>query len=94
MRPLTAINGILLGSCVAITVSLAAVLVVFLVLGDDYPRLQAEFDALVASVFIFLGMTAISGASFYTLLINHKARFVAQAVLWGGVVATTLYYLP
>lgn len=94
MRPLTAINGILLGSCLAITVSLAAVLVVFLILGDDYPRVQTEFDALVASVLIFLGMTAISGASFYTLLINHKARFIAQAALWGGLAATTFYYLP
>ena len=94
MRPLTAINGILLGSCVAITVSLAAVLVVFLVLGDDYPRVQSEFDALLASVLIFLGMTAISGVSFYTLLINHKTRFIAQAALWGGLAATTLYYLP
>ena len=94
MRPLTAINGILLGSCVAIIVSLTAVLVVFLILGDDYPRLQTEFNALVASLLIFLGMTAISAASFYTLLINHKWRHIAQAVLWGGVVATTLYYLP
>ena len=78
----------------AITVSLAAVLVVFLVLGDDYPRVQSEFDALLASVLIFLGMTAISGVSFYTLLINHKTRFIAQAALWGGLAATTLYYLP
>lgn len=94
MRPLTAVTAILLGSCVAITISLAAVLVVFLVLGDDYPRLQSEFDALVSSVLIFLVMTAISAASFYTLIINHKARYIAQAALWGGVVATTLYYLP
>ena len=94
MRPLTAINGILLGSCVAITVSLAAVLVVFLILGDDYPRVQNEFDALMASLLIFIGMTAISAASFYTLLINHKFRLVAQVALWGGVVATTLYFLP
>ena len=94
MRPLTAINGILLGSCVAITISLAAVLVVFLVLGDEYPRLQSEFDALVSSVLIFLVMTAISATSFYTLIINHKARYIAQAALWGGLLATTLYYLP
>ncbi len=94
MRPLTAINGILFGSCVAITVSLAAVFVVFLVLGDEYPRVQNEFDALVASLLIFLGMTAISAASFYTLLINHKFRLIAQAALWSGLVATTLYYLP
>ena len=94
MRPLTAINGILLGSCVAISVSLAAVLVIFLFLGDDYPRVQNEFNALVTSLLIFLGMTAISAASFYTLLVNHRYRLIAQAALWGGVVATTLYYLP
>lgn len=94
MRPLTAINGILLGSCVAISVSLAAVLVIFLFLGDDYPRVQNEFNALVTSLLIFVGMTAISASSFYMLLINHKYRLIAQAALWGGVVATTLYYLP
>jgi len=42
MRPLTAIIGILLGSCAAISISLAAVLFVFLVLGDDYPRLRVS----------------------------------------------------
>lgn len=94
MRPLTVINGILLGSCLAISVSLAAVLVIFLFLGDDYPRLQSEFNALVTSLLIFFGMTAISAASFYALLINHRYRLIAQAALWGGVVATTLYYLP
>lgn len=94
MRPLTVITGILLGSCLAITVSLAAVLVVFLILGDEYPRVQTEFDSLVSSFLIFLGMTAISAGSFYTLLINHAARFVAQAAMWAGLAATTWYYLP
>ena len=94
MRPLTAINGILLGSCVAISVSLAAVLIVFLIVGDEYPRVQDEFSPLVTSLLIFLCMTAISAASFYSLVINHRFRLIAQAALWGGVAATTLYYLP
>jgi hypothetical protein len=94
MRPLTVITGILLGSCLAITVSLAAVLVVFLVLGDDYPRVQHEFDSLVASVSIFFVMTTICAGSFYTLLINHTARFWAQGLMWAGLAATTWYYLP
>lgn len=94
MRPLTVITGILLGSCLAITISLAAVLFVFLIIGDDYERVQREFDALVSSVLIFLGMTAICAASFYTLLINHAVRFVAQAAMWAGLAATTWYYLP
>jgi hypothetical protein len=94
MRPLTVITGILLGSCLAITVSLAAVLIVFLILGDDYPRLAHEFDSLVSSVFIFLGMTIISAGSFYSLLINHRARYGAQLLMWIGVAATTWYFLP
>ena len=94
MRPLTVITGILLGSCLAITVSLAAVLIVFLILGDDYPRVQYEFDSLVSSVFIFFGMTIISAGSFYTLLINHAARFWAQGLMWVGLAMTTWYFLP
>ena len=94
MRPLTALTGILLGSCLAITVSLAAVLVVFLVLGDDYPRVAHEFRSLVASVLIFFVMTVVSGTSFYALIKNHRLRYVAQALMWAGVAATTWFYLP
>ena len=94
MRPLTMITGILLGSCLAISVSLALVFVVFLVLGDDYPRLQHEFRPLLVSMTIFLGMTIISGGSFYSLLIKHPARFAAQALMWLGLAATTWYYWP
>lgn len=94
MRPLTMITGILLGSCAAITISLALVLVVFLWLGDDYPRLQHEFRPLVSSMLIFLGMTAISAASFYSLLIGHRARYGVQALMWLGLLGTAWYYWP
>jgi len=94
MRPLTVITGILLGSCFAITVSLTAALVVFLVLGDDYPRVQHEFGPLSSSVLIFFSMTVVSAASFYALLINHRARWFGQFLMWVGVAATVAYYLP
>jgi hypothetical protein len=94
MRPLTVITGILLGSCLAITVSLAAVLLVFFILADDYPRVQHELKPLVSSISIFFGMTIISAASFYTLLINHRVRHLCQGLLWAGVVATSWYYIP
>lgn len=94
MRPLAVIIGILLGSCLAITVSLAAVLFVFVVLGDDYPRLQDEFIPLRNSLFIFLGMTIISGLSFYSVIIRHPARYWALAIMLIGLAATTWYYLP
>ena len=85
MRPLTMITGILFGSCAAITISLALVLVVFLLLGDEHPRLQHEFRPLVSSLLIFLGMT---------MLIGHRARFVAQGFLWLGLLGTAWYYWP
>ena len=88
------ITGILLGSCLAISVSLALILIVFLVLGDEYPRLQHEFRPLLISMTIFLGMTIISAGSFYSLLIRHRARFLAQATMWLGFAATAWYYWP
>jgi uncharacterized membrane protein len=88
------ITGILLGSCAAITISLALVLIVFLWLGDDHPRLQHEFRPLLSSMLIFLGMTAISAASFYSLLIGHRARYAAKALMWLGLLGTAWYYWP
>ena len=94
MRPLTAVTLIILGSCFAIMVSLTAVIIVVLVLGDEYPRLQREFDPLLNSLIIFVGMTAISVMSFYGLLKNHDLRYWGQAAMWAGILLTGWYYWP
>ncbi len=94
MRPLTIISGIVLGSCLSIALSLAAVLLMYAVLGDAYPRVQDERPTLVASLAIFTGMTALSALSFYGLLINHPARAAGQAVMWSGLAATAWFYWP
>ena len=94
MRPLTVLTGILLGSSLAITVSLAAVLFVFAVLNDEYPRLQHEFRPLMLSVLIFLGMTTVTAASFYALVKNHAGWLWAQLAMWLGLAAITWYYWP
>jgi TctA family transporter len=94
MHPLTVITGIVLGSCLSITLSLAAVLFIFLVLGDEYPRLRDELGALINSLLIFIAMTAISSLSFYSILIRHQWRRGAQILMWLGVAATGSYYWP
>lgn len=94
MRPLTAVTLIILGSCFAIAFSLAAVLIVVLILGDEYPRLQSEFDALLESLLVFLGMTTISAASFYSLVKKHRMRFWAQGAMWLGLLTTGWFYWP
>ena len=94
MRPLTVITGILAGSCLSIAVSLAAVLLVYLILGDEYPRVRHEFGPLSASLILFFGMTVISAASFYTLLKKHKLAPLLQIALWAGLAGTVYYYVP
>ncbi len=91
MRPLTVVTLIVLGSCFAIMVSLGAVLIVTLVLGDE-PRLQREFAPLLRSFCIFVGMTTIGGLSFYSLLKKSRARYWAQAAMWAGILLTGWYY--
>jgi len=94
MRPLSAVTLIILGSSFAITFSLTAVIIVVLVLGDEYPRLQQEFDPLLRSALIFFVMTLISAASFYSLAKNHRLRYWLQAAMWLGLLGIGLYYWP
>ena len=94
MRPIAVITLIILGSSFAIMISLAAVIVIVLVLGDEYPRLQREFDPLLECLAIFVGMTLISAVSFYGLIKNHSLRFLGQGLMWAGLVATGWFYWP
>ena len=94
MRPLSVVTLIILGSSFAITFSLTAVIIVVLILGDEYPRLQAEFDPLLRSMLLFLGMTAISAASFYTLAKSHASRYWVQAAMWLALLGIGFYYWP
>ena len=94
MRPLSVVTLIILGSSFAITFSLAAVILVVLILGDEYPRLQNEFEPLLASLMLFLVMTAIAAASFYSLLKEHALRYWLQVAMWLGLFVVGLYYWP
>lgn len=94
MRPATVITGIVLGSCVSITVSLAGVIIVFWVLGTENPRIAHESEGLAASSLIFLALTAISAMSFYSLLKDQRFRWWWQGCMWISVIFTVLYFLP
>jgi hypothetical protein len=91
---LSAVTLIILGSSFAITFSLTAVIIVVLVLGDEYPRLQREFDPLLRSAVIFFGMTLISAASFYTLAKNLAFRYWLQAAMWLSLLGIGWYFWP
>jgi hypothetical protein len=70
------------------------VLLVYIILGDEYPRVQHEFGPLVASLLVFFFMTTLSAASFYALLTKHKTVLLLQIAMWVGLAATTFYFLP
>ena len=94
MRPLMVINGFLLGSCLSIAVSLGLVLIVYLVIGTDEPRIRGEMQPLTVSLLIFLLMTAISAASFYAIARALPWRWPAQGVLLAGLALAGWYYWP
>ncbi len=94
MQPLAVVTLIILGSSFAIMVSLAAVIIIVLILGDEYPRLQHEFGQLLSYFGIFVAMTAISAASFYGLWKKHAARYWGQAAMWSGLLAIGWSFWP
>ena len=94
MRPLSVVTLIILGSSFAITFSLAAVVLVVLLLGTDHPRLANEFEPLLKSLVLFPGMTAVAASSFYSLIRNHAARFWLQGAMWLALFGVGYYYWP
>ena len=94
MRPLTVITGIMLGSSFSIAFSLAGVMCIFLILGDEHPRLSHEIGPLFNSFMIFTVMTLICAMSFYTLIKDHVARWPANAVMWVCLIIVGFYYWP
>ena len=94
MQPLTVITGVLLGSSASITLSLAAVMLVFLIVGINDPRVAHEFNDLPAITLIFLSLTVIAALSFYSLLNGLRSRWWLQGLLWAALAAIVAYFWP
>lgn len=92
MRPLTVLTGIVLGSTAATTFGLAATLVVFVVLSDEYPQFRGELPLLAVYLAIFVGLTALAGASFIGLARQRPWRRWAQAALWAALCLLAAVY--
>lgn len=94
MRPITVINGIILGSCLAIFLGLGVTLFIFLLLAPENPSLQRELAPLGVYTGIFGGMTGTAALAFYGQLKRLAWRWLAEAVLLAAGTATVLYLLP
>ena len=94
MRLLAAITVILLGSLVSVTASLATVILITLILGDEYPRLAHEFDTLAASTLVFLALTAIAAMSFYAPVKERRESGGCRVRCGAAIVAAPPYWWP
>ena len=92
VRPLTVLNGIILGSAAATTFGLATTLVVFLVLSGEIPEYRDELPMLARYLAIFIGLTALAGVSFLGLAKNLPWRRWAQGALWGTLAGLAALY--
>jgi hypothetical protein len=94
MQPLAIVTGILMGTSAAIAASLSVVSLLFFLLGDEHPRLDAEFGPLMASTGIFLGLTGLCAAGFLGVVKNTRWKWPAQGAMWTAIAGVVLYYLP
>jgi hypothetical protein len=79
MRPTVILLGIVLGTAGAILFSLVGVAVIILVLGSEYPRLQAEANSLLVNLGFFAALTLFAALSFYGALKERPWRGIAVA---------------
>ena len=94
MKPSVVLLGFVLGSVASITFGLVGVVVVFLLLRSEHPRLQSEFSFLVTSLGVFCTLTVLAGVSFYGQLRQAAWRRVAVAALFAGLCAVGWSYWP
>lgn len=94
MRPFAVLTAIVMGSAAAIAFGLSASLVVFLVLSGKYPEFSNELPALSRFSALFIALTGIAAAAFYSLLKELRWRWAAQGALWSAVLLIAWYGWP
>ena len=94
MRPAVVLVGFVLGSAVGITFSLFGVLVVYVVLGAEYPRFAAEVGVLLTHLALFATLAAVAAVTFYAELRHFAWRIVTRVVLLSVLASLVAFYWP
>lgn len=94
MYPIVILNGILMGTSVAIFLGLAVVLFIYFLLAPDYPNLRAEFEPLIRNTLIFAVMSALTVTSFLGMLLKKRWRWLAEGAMFAAVAGVVIHYLP
>ena len=94
MSPLAVLTGIIMGSAITIAVGLAMVLVVFLLLAGEQPRLASEYGDLLASFAQFFVLAVLASWAFLGALRGARWIWLAQAATWLAIAAIGIHYWP
>ena len=94
MSPLAVLTGIIMGSAITMTLGLAMVLMVFVVLAGEHPRLGVEANRLLASFGLFLALAVVSSAAFWGVIKRRRWMWAAQAATWVAIIAIARFYWP
>jgi hypothetical protein len=94
MKPSVALLGFVLGSAASITFGLIGVVVVFLFLPSETPRVRSELPLLLRSLAVFAALTLLAGLSFYGQLKDASWRRLAIAALLVLLGAVGFVYWP
>jgi len=94
VRPLTVLLGIIMGSSVAMGVSLAMTAVVFVLLGDYSTRIQHEGGPLLRGLLWSWSAMAISVAAFYGELQQRPWRGWAKGAVLALLLVVGVVFWP
>lgn len=94
MRPMTMLNGVLLGTAAAIALGSAVTLFIVAVLASESARLQAEQRPLLVTTVLFAVLTALCAAAFIGHLRERAWRWAAQFGVMLGIVAVVAFFWP
>jgi hypothetical protein len=94
MRPMTVLVGIIMGSAIALTLSLTMSAIVFALLPEYSARLASERWPLFKGLLWAWSLTAFSGASFLGELRGRRWRYGTEIVLAAMLTALVWMYWP
>lgn len=96
MRPISVLNLIVLGSCLAISMCLIAVWGILTLTAMDpvlAERVGPELKVLPKHIAIFVPLTIISAVSFLSTQKEKSSRWFWQMTMWASLCALGFYYM-
>lgn len=94
MRPMAVLVGIIMGSSIALTLSLTMSAIVFLLLPEYSARLASERLPLLKGLLWAWSLTAVSSSSFIGELRDRRWRYGTQLLLAAMLLALGWIYWP